>query len=553
MNVKNRKMIAAIALTFAAGILMSRADTHYVSLQGTNDVANGYITWAGAATQIQWAVDAAQATTDGDTVLVSNGTYNLTNQINILSNITVQSVNGTNFTFVNGNYPDYTNRCVYMSAGTLDGFTVSNGFLTNYTDGGVNGGAGIVIRVGGVTVKNCYIYKNYITNACGGGIYVRSATGVIISNCAIVGNTCTLKYYGGGIDLYAATAGSLLIDSYISGNTGGYGGGVANRNGTSLITNCTIAGNTATETGGGVRLENCGGVGGVFTNFGYVALANCVISNNSGSSGGPGGVYCYGSTLINCTIIGNRATVVGGVSVSAGNWWGSLMSNCQVIANTASGNYCGGVALYGSAGFANVVANCIIANNVFSVGGYPAGIWLGRGGLVKNCLISCNTNTSSGGGVCLYIGSSEPLFTNFPYGLINCTIVNNQASSGAGIYAKGGTNYIENCIVVSNVTSAGAQVNIYNDTAANTNNYWLTCTPDVLPPNQGNITSDTLFVDRPNRNYRLSAGSPCINTGTNHAWITNSVDLDGRTRIRYVTVDMGAYEFIRSGTIFGFH
>ncbi|MCG2660531.1 MAG: hypothetical protein L6437_09830, partial [Kiritimatiellae bacterium] len=81
MNVKNRKMIAAIALTFAAGILMIRADTHYVRAPGTctNTVLQSpYMNWAAAATNIQWAVNAART---NDTVLVSNGTYNLTSQI----------------------------------------------------------------------------------------------------------------------------------------------------------------------------------------------------------------------------------------------------------------------------------------------------------------------------------------------------------------------------------------------------------------------------------------------------------------------------------------
>ena len=51
-------------------------------------------------------------------------------------------------------------------------------------------------------------------------------------------------------------------------------------------------------------------------------------------------------------------------------------------------------------------------------------------------------------------------------------------------------------------------------------------------------------------NYRLIANSPCINTGTNGNWMTNSYDRDGRTRIRYGTVDMGAYEKIYEGTIY---
>ncbi|MCG2660018.1 MAG: right-handed parallel beta-helix repeat-containing protein [Kiritimatiellae bacterium] len=545
MNVKNRKMIAAIALTFAAGILMSRADTHYVRTPETctNTVLQSpYTSWTDAATNIQWAVIAAGI--DG-TVLVSNGTYNLTNQIEIRSNITVQSVNGTNFTFINGNYPAYTNRCVWMSVGTLDGFTVSNGFLTNsvlpLAAGNPIGGAGIAI-CGGATVKNCHIYKNYITNFSGGGICNAYSASVIISNCTVVGNTCDANQKGGGIQLLQ---GGVLIDSYIYGNIGGNGAGVNINNG-GRMTNCTIAGNTARNGAGGVYLENNGGV----------AVANCVISNNSGPNGRIGGVDVYGSKFINSTIIGNTGGAVGGVSVHNGG----MMSNCTVIANIATnvpgaGQTIakGGVWLSGIVDSANVVANCIIVSNVVpnwweNTG--VAGIYVQSGGLVKNCLIYGNTNTYAGGGVRLF---SDTFYTNYPYGLINCTIVDNKAPSLSGIGATGVTNYIANCIVVSNVTTAGAQDNIYNATAANTNNYWNNCTPDVLAPNQGNITSAPLFVDRPNYNYRLSAGSPCINTGTNWSWTATDIDLNGRMRIRYVTVDMGAYEFIHSGTIYGFH
>ena len=181
------KFIITLVCLLWFGALTLRADTHYVSLDGTNN--SPYLNWADAATQIQWAVNVAGV---DDTVLVSNGTYNLTNQINILTNITVQSLYGTNdpskLAIINGNYPANTNRCVYMKTGALDGFTISNGFYI----GPEVGGGGILITNSG-SVFNCLIYGNSVSNvpdlvsSGGGGIYMYN--GGIVSNCTILSNT----------------------------------------------------------------------------------------------------------------------------------------------------------------------------------------------------------------------------------------------------------------------------------------------------------------------------------------------------------------------------
>jgi len=53
-----------------------------------------------------------------------------------------------------------------------------------------------------------------------------------------------------------------------------------------------------------------------------------------------------------------------------------------------------------------------------------------------------------------------------------------------------------------------------------------------------------MFVNTNAGNYRLLAGSPCINAGHNTLAPTNTlVDLDGNIRIWDITVDMGAYEY----------
>ena len=84
----------------------AQAATRYVSPSGSHTPP--FTNWPTAATDIQSAIDVA---VDGDTVLVTNGTYDtggvvvhgaMTNRIAITNSITVSSVNGRDFTFVVG-------------------------------------------------------------------------------------------------------------------------------------------------------------------------------------------------------------------------------------------------------------------------------------------------------------------------------------------------------------------------------------------------------------------------------------------------------------------
>ena len=86
------------------------------------------------------------------------------------------------------------------------------------------------------------------------------------------------------------------------------------------------------------------------------------------------------------------------------------------------------------------------------------------------------------------------------------------------------------------------------------NYFHYSCPARVLPAGQGNIATAPGFVNAAAGNYRLEPGSPCINIGAKQPWMGNAVDLDGRPRLDRFSrlVDMGCYEHVPPGTLFGF-
>ena len=486
------------------------AATLYVNLTSTNPVPP-YASWNTAATDIQDAVDAS---TNGDLILVGNGTTNqalyqtggrvvgnsLMNRVAIDKPVTVESANGPSVTIITGVSTFSTSsspvRGVYMTNGAaLIGFLIMGGGTlrtpTDITNDGTGGG--IWCESSGAVISNCIIAGS-TASVNGSGTY-----GGTFYNCTLITNSV-----GGGPAQSAAFNSTLYNCSIISNYLGGVG--------SCWLSNCTLIGNA----GGGANnstLINClifsnsfqvpgGNAGGVY----LCTLTNCVLAGNSANNIG-GAVL--GGTLVNCTLVGNSANAGGAVAATSSPSRPVLLNNCTISNNTA---YAGG-GVYNSGPLTNcVLINCTIVSNTASTGG-GGGV---AGGTINNCILIGNSTTGPGGGAC---GISTPTT------LINCTICGNHSLNGAGT---------SGCVVLN-------CIDYYNFGTDNTSGpLRYSCTP--VAGGVGCITNPPAFVNLAGGDFHLQSNSPCINSG-NNAYVTSATDLDGNPRIVGGTVDIGAYEY----------
>lgn len=475
-------------------VLIIQADEHYVRPAGTctnTELQFPYTSWDNAATNIQWAIDAAAFT---ETVWVTNGVYSVTTQVAITNNITLKSVNGWSNTLVYADWPSYTTRVFYVvNTGVLDGFTISNGhWWGNATLGG--GGAFIASSS---TVQNCYFTYNACSNTAdvggGGGAYTATAKvhncyfvsniifkglggggvfcqGTLITNSYFIMNhAANASAYGGGMYLQYARCTNRLWNCFIISNTVvGYAGGIYAENGGGTILNCTIACNRAGNSGGG------GGIAWL------VDMTDCVISNNYAGTGA-GGIYANNSqTFKNCRILNNQS---GGAGAGMGVSYGAL-TNCVIAGNSGAG---GGGVSDNAVGF-NTFYSCRIYNNLNTTGVGGGGMMLkGKNSSIRNCLISNNTNLNGyGGGV--YISGSGTVVES-------CTVAGNYSTNdGGGLYLAGTNKYVVNTIIHVNSSLSNNNPDIYNTISENLDSFSNNCSSAALPVEQGNITTDPKFI-----------------------------------------------------------
>ena len=297
--------------------------------------------------------------------------------------------------------------------------------------------------------------------------------------------------------------GLTIMHGVVAGSDGGGGGVYCTDVSSPTIRDCTITG-CSTFRGGGVSCQY----------LGNPTLSNCLISGNSANSGG--GVYCYRSspTITNCTINQNSANNGGGIHCNAGD---AVITNCTITGNSASDDGGGVYCYYSNA----TIVNCTISRNAGrdDSGG---GLYCDRSSpAIRNCTITENAARAAGGGIYCYRNSSATI--------INCTISENSASEdGGGVYCSSSDPTITNCILWSD-----APEEIYVHSGSLVVTY---CDVEGGWEGEENIDADPVFVDPDgpddpstweDNDYRLSAGSPCIDAGNNDALPPDTADLDG--------------------------
>jgi len=345
----------------------AQAGTVYVSATNGNDVYTGS-SWALAKATIQAGVDAA---TTGDTVLVSDGTYNSGGRVPpgqvlcqarvvIDKAVCVSSVNGPSNTVIVGEGPrgDTGVRCVWITTdASLTGFTLTNGHTRTGIGGADEDGGGVYSVVSSV-ISNCLFLDCAANN--GGGSYRGN-----LCNCTLTDNSA--QGVGGG------TYNGTLNNCTLTGNSADADGGAANY---STLNNCTLMNNSASSDGGGAA--------------NYSTLNSCTLKSNSASSKGGGADSCW---LNSCTLTKNSAAMGGGASSCA-------LDDCTLTSNSSSSSgggayYCalnncklmGNSAYNGGGACAGTLNNCTFMGNSARSDGGGA-----NGGTLNNCTLSGNTN-----------------------------------------------------------------------------------------------------------------------------------------------------------------
>ncbi|MDR2698565.1 MAG: Ig-like domain repeat protein [Candidatus Methanoplasma sp.] len=253
-------------------------------------------------------------------------------------------------------------------------------FTNNHTidDYGQGGGGVCVYNPGTATMTNCTFIGNstawdggaayayyatitdctFIDNAAkqdGGALHMYSSA--VVTNCVFTGNT-VMDDAGGAVYV---EVGATITDCTFTDNTAPRGGAVCLNRDNNFMINCTLSGNTATNsTSGTVHIGEIG------TN--RAGLFHCTVTDNFGM-----GIYANTAStayLYNCILIGNTLSQIGG-SGTVNTSFGNLVQGMNIPGSSSLVTYEGafGTSAFDPvAGVHMVLSNGPAARNAVKIG-----------------------------------------------------------------------------------------------------------------------------------------------------------------------------------------
>lgn len=391
-----------------------------------------------------------------------------------------------------------------------------------------------VLRMaGGSSVEWLTIEGGYANGSgddrAGGGIILEGQCEV--RNCEIRNNFAAT--HGGGLHGVETT---LTLDSVlVEGNgVGSTGGGIYLQEGTVILTDAILRENTAGVGGGGISMSGTDLTiqastftqnstplfgGGIWATDGILALTETDFSGNSaGLSGGALDVRSSQLSMSSCDLRSNGSGLRG-VSSEI------VLRSCVVEDHTGpgisaqNGSLAGALlTVTGNSGGGlrldtvdTTLVNCTIAQNQAGTG---AGVFLrGQGtSTLTNCAIVANTASERGGGL---LGEDGPALT-----MSFCTVAGNEAPIGAGVDTSAlQTPQFTACILAGNVGQdlVGPGATLVN---CLTLQNWEGA-------GSANVVGDPLFEAPQTLEFRLQFESPGVDAADSALLPSDIFDLDG--------------------------
>lgn len=314
-------LAAMAALLLSVSGAFAEPKTIYVAENGDDDQEDVGTEWAKAYRTIQLAVDAAE---EGDTVLVTNGTYYAVNTttnyvLRVAKRINILSVNGRDHTIIDGANVAADGTITYCNnrqivaltsaaTGVFAGFTCTNGTSNTKPTAGGLGSNGFSASAGFVTNIAFHIRSIREQTAC-------SLSGTVQAYDVKM-LYCSRWESAGEMGTPLGISGSAVVDRL---EVTGQFVGDSSRTFISLAGTCTLRNSLIAENRIGKTTSSTCKLIATADKNAKPTIENCTVANNVQSGTTP--IFCVandqsgnGTTMRNCIFYGNT---VGGSTVGA--------------------------------------------------------------------------------------------------------------------------------------------------------------------------------------------------------------------------------------------